>query len=57
MAILSDVTLANANYAQTVLYLFLLMLCKVSPFFFLTSFIHLRQICVFALPVPKWQHG
>jgi len=31
MTILSKVTLANANAAQTILYLFLLMLCKVSP--------------------------
>jgi hypothetical protein len=53
----SELSLANANYAQTALYWFLLMLCKVSPckyvdyvllcFFFLTSFIHLRHICVF----------
>ena len=55
--ILSKMTLANANSAQTVWYFFLLMLHKASPckrFWllcccFFPIFIHLRQICVFFL--------
>ena len=57
MTILSEVTLAIANYAQTVLYLFLLMLCKVSPFFFSQFLFIYDKFVFFALPVPKWQHG
>ena len=53
MTILSEVTLANANSAPTVLYFFLLMLYKASTckifrlcaVVFFTICIHVRQIC------------
>ena len=56
MTILSKVTLANANSAQTVLYFFFLMLYKASTckifwlcaVVFFTICIHLRQIGVFS---------
>ena len=56
MTILSKVTLANVNSAQTVLYFFLLMLYKASTYKIFqlcavcfTIIFHLRQICVFFL--------
>ena len=62
MTVLSKVTLANANAAQTVLYFFQLMLYKVSPckifllcavVFFFPIFIHLNQLLFFLLSICK----